>query len=93
MPASGDASSIASLLRKNKRLARELSRMDAVFNAIHSAIVVCDDSGEILFANSFADSLLGLNPSSGGVCIFKLLPGMDDALAWRGKRLFRLAGV
>ena len=90
MPASGDASSIASLLRKNKRLARELSRMDAVFNAIHSAIVVCDDSGEILFANSFADSLLGLNPSSGGVCIFKLLPGMDDALACAAKGSFAL---
>ena len=90
MPASADASSIASLLRKNKRLARELSRMDAVFNAIHSAIVVCDDSGEILFANSFADSLLGLNPSSGGVCIFKLLPGMDDALACAAKGSFAL---
>ena len=90
MPASVDASSIASLLRKNKRLARELSRMDAVFNAIHSAIVVCDDSGEILFANSFADSLLGLNPSSGGVCIFKLLPGMDDALACAAKGSFAL---
>ncbi len=90
MPDSGDASSIASLLRKNKRLARELSRMDAVFNAIHSAIVVCDDSGEILFANSFADSLLGLNPSSGGVCIFKLLPGMDDALACAAKGSFAL---
>ena len=64
--------------------------MDAVFNAIHSAIVVCDDSGEILFANSFADRLLGLNPSSGGVCIFKLLPGMDDALACAAKGSFAL---
>lgn len=40
--------------------------------------------------NSFADSLLGLNPSSGGVCIFKLLPGMDDALACAAKGSFAL---
>lgn len=90
MPDSGEPSSIASLLRKNKRLARELSRMDAVFNAIHSAIVVCDDTGNILFANSFADSLLGLNSSGSGVCIFKLLPGMDAALECAAKGSFAL---
>ena len=90
MPDSGEPSSIASLLRKNKRLARELSRMDAVFNAIHSAIVVCDDTGNILFANSFADSLLGLNSSGSGVCIFKLLPGMDAALESAAKGSFAL---
>ena len=35
MPAS-DGDSIANLLRKNKRLSRDLSRMETVFNAIRS---------------------------------------------------------
>ena len=76
-PADGD--SIANLLRKNKRLSRELSRMETVFNAIRSAIVVCDCAGEIIFANSYAGDLLGIGAAD--VSIFKLLPGMDAAVS------------
>lgn len=74
-----DGDSIANLLRKNKRLSRELSRMETVFNAIRSAIVVCDCAGEIIFANSYAGDLLGIGAAD--VSIFKLLPGMDAAVS------------
>ena len=78
MPAS-DGDSIANLLRKNKRLSRDLSRMEAVFNAIRSAIVVCDCAGEIIFANSYAGDLLGIGAAD--VSVYKLLPGMDEAVS------------
>lgn len=77
--AAADGDSIANLLRKNKRLSRELSRMETVFNAIRSAIVVCDCTGEIIFANSYAGSLLGIGAAD--ISIFKLLPGMDGAVS------------
>lgn len=77
--AAADGDSIANLLRKNKRLSRELSRMETVFNAIRSAIVVCDCAGEIIFANSYAGSLLGIGAAD--ISIFKLLPGMDGAVS------------
>ena len=43
-----------SLFRKNRRLSRELARIESVFNAINSAIVVVDERGVISFANAFA---------------------------------------
>ena len=73
-----DGDSIANLLRKNKRLSRELSRMEAVFNAIRSAVVVCDESGDVLFSNSFADNLFGHIPENAS--IFKLMPGMEQSV-------------
>ncbi len=87
--AAADGDSIANLLRKNKRLSRELSRMETVFNAIRSAIVVCDCAGEIIFANSYAGDLLGIGAAD--VSIFKLLPGMDGAVsdAARGSYVLR----
>ena len=78
MPAS-DGDSIANLLRKNKRLSRDLSRMETVFNAIRSAIVVCDCAGEIIFANSYAGDLIGIGAAD--VSVYKLLPGMDEAVS------------
>lgn len=78
MPAS-DGDSIANLLRKNKRLSRDLSRMETVFNAIRSAIVVCDCAGEIIFANSYAGDLLGIGAAD--VSVYKLLPGMDEVVS------------
>lgn len=66
---------IGKLLRTNKRLARELSRMDGIFNAIHSAIIVIDPAGYVQFANDFAKRIL---PISDGACIFKLLAGIES---------------
>ncbi len=74
-----DKETLGKLIRKNKRLARDLTRIETVFNAILSAIVVADSNGEIQFANNFAESILGLN--GGRPSIFKLLPGMDEAVA------------
>ncbi len=69
--------SFGQLLRKNKRLVRDLSRVETVFNAIRSAIVVVDSNGEIHFANNFAKSIFGLGETFPSV--FKLLHGIDDA--------------
>lgn len=66
---------IGKLLRTNKRLARELSRMDGIFNAIHSAIIVIDPTGSVQFANGFAKRIL---PIADGACIFKLLAGIES---------------
>lgn len=73
-----DKETLGKLIRKNKRLARDLTRIETVFNAIRSAIIVADENGEIQFANNFAESILGLGESSPS--IFKLLPGMEDAV-------------
>lgn len=69
--------SFGQLLRKNKRLVRDLSRVETVFNAIRSAIVVADSNGEIHFANNFAKSVFGLGETFPSV--FKLLHGIGDA--------------
>ncbi len=70
--------SIANLLRKNKRLSRELSRMEAVFNAIKSAIVVCAEDGEVMFANSLASEILGVGESTAN--LYKIIPSVEDAI-------------
>lgn len=75
----GDRDTLGKLLRTNKRLARELSRIDTVFNAIQSAIVVTDKLGTIQFANNYAMRVLGLGNSAQS--IFKVLPGIDGAFA------------
>ena len=49
-----------SLFRKNRRLSRELARIESVFNAINSAIVVVDGRGVINFANAFAKRIFGV---------------------------------
>ena len=75
----GDRDTLGKLLRTTKRLARELSRIDTVFNAIQSAIVVTDKLGTIQFANNYAMRVLGLGNSAQS--IFKVLPGIDGAFA------------
>ena len=45
---------IGRLLRANKRLARKLSRIETLFDAIQAAIVVISGDGSIRFANAFA---------------------------------------
>jgi len=74
-----DRETLGKLLRKNKRLARGLSRFEAVFNAIPSAVLVVDSDGEIEFANSFAERVLGISEPYASV--FKLLTGLEDAMA------------
>lgn len=73
-----DKETLGKLIRKNKRLARDLTRIETVFNAIRSAIIVADANGEIQFANSFAEDILGLGETRPSV--FKLLPGMEESV-------------
>ena len=74
-----DRETLGKLLRTNKRLARELSRIDTVFNAIQSAIIVTNKVGSIQFANNFAERVLGLKENTAS--IFKVLNGMEDVIA------------
>ena len=78
-PDIGDRDTLGKLLRTNKRLARELSRIDTVFNAIQSAIIVTDKLGAIQFANNYAARVLGLGDSIQS--IFKVLPGIETVFA------------
>ena len=70
--------SLGTLIRKNKRLTRDLTRIETVFNAIRSAIIVLNSNGEIQFANNYATSVLGLGDKASS--IYKLLSGIEDAL-------------
>lgn len=66
---------IGKLIRTNKRLSRELTRIDSIFNAIHSAIIVVDGLGNLQFANNYAREIL---PVSEKVSVFKLLAGIEE---------------
>ncbi len=74
-----DNETLGKLLRKNKRLTRDLTRIETVFNAIRSAIVVSDSTGEIHFANNYAREVLGIGDTVASV--FKILNGMEDAVS------------
>lgn len=69
--------SIGSLFRKNKRLLRELKKIESVLDAISSAVVVVDRFGEISFANAAARRLFAL--SEGGN-ITKCAPVLAEGL-------------
>ena len=69
---------LGKLLRKNKRLTRDLTRIETVFNAIRSAIIVSDSNGEIQFANNYARSVLGIGDKVSS--IYKLLSGIEEAV-------------
>ncbi len=74
-----DSDTLGKLLRKNKRLTRDLTRIETIFNAIRSAIVVFESEGEIKFANNYAREVLAIGDKA--VSIFKLLSGIEDAVA------------
>ncbi len=68
-----------SLLRKNKRLSRELAKIYSVFNAINSAILVVDKFGGISFANDFAKRIFAMRDVNEN--IFKYVPTLEEAVA------------
>lgn len=67
-----------SLFRKNRRLSRELARIESVFNAINSAIVVVDGRGVINFANAFAKRIFGVKDA--GDTLYKYAPMLEDGV-------------
>ncbi len=69
--------SVGALLRKNKRLSRELAKIESVFNAINSAVLVIDKFGGVNFANDFAKRLL---PIGDGESVFKYAPSLEEGV-------------
>ncbi len=83
--------SYGKLLRQNKRLTRDLLKIESVFNAINTAVMVVDACGEIQFANNFAKKILGLADGESRT-VFKILPGIEEAVsivAENGAHVFR----
>lgn len=67
-----------SLFRKNKRLTRELAKIESFFNAMNSAVLVVDRFGAVSFANDYAGRIF---PSKNfGESVFKLVPAFEDAV-------------
>ena len=62
-----------------QRLARERSFLETLFNTIEDGVLVLDEAGRILYFNSAATRLLGLQPNVEGQPIEALLPELD----WR----------
>lgn len=67
---------IGGLLRSNKRLARELARLESFLGAIDSAIIVIDSKGAVNFANARAREIFGIG-QSGFYSVYKILPEME----------------
>lgn len=69
---------IARLVRTNKRLTRELSRIESIFNAINEAVIICSNTGAIKYANIPARNILALpNESLHTQNLSKILPAID----------------
>ncbi len=62
-----------------QRLARERTFLETLFNSIEDGVLVLDEAGRILYFNSAATRLLGLQPNVEGQPIEELLPELD----WR----------
>lgn len=77
MPSDFQSDSFGSLFRKNKRLSRELAKIESVFDAINSAVLVVDKFGDISFANAAAGRLFSLRV---GGNILKCAPALGEGL-------------
>lgn len=66
-----------------KRLARERTFLETLFNTIEDGVLVVDEAGRILYSNQAISALIGLPPDGAeGEPITKFLPELDwDALA------------
>lgn len=61
-----------------QRLARERSFLETLFNTIEDGILVVDENGRILYLNSAAGYLFGLQPANvEGQLVAKALPELD----------------
>lgn len=71
---------IGNLLRSNKRLARELARLESFFNAINSAIIVIDSAGVITFANNHALEIFSIRDKT-FYSVYKIVPEIEKFVA------------
>src|SRR5688572_20328356 len=69
-----DAEGLQTVVR---RLARERSFLETLFNTIEDGVLVMDEQGRILYFNQAVTKLLGLQSSAEGQPIRRYLPEID----------------
>jgi len=60
-----------------KRLARERSFLETLFNTIEDGVLVVDEQGRVIYFNQAITRLLGLQPGSEGQHVTRFLPELD----------------
>lgn len=60
-----------------KRLARERSFLETLFNTIEDGVLVVDEQGRIIYFNQAVTRLLGLQPGIEGQPVMRYLPELD----------------
>ncbi len=60
-----------------KRLARERSFLETLFNTIEDGVLVVDEQGRIIYFNQAVTRLLGLQPGTEGQHVTRFLPELD----------------
>src|SRR5208282_129207 len=60
-----------------KRLARERSFLETLFNTIEDGVLVVDEQGRVIYFNQAVSRLIGLQPDVEGQPISELLPEVD----------------
>jgi PAS domain S-box-containing protein len=71
-----------------KRLARERSFLETLFNTIEDGVLVVDEQGRIIYFNQAVTRLLGLQPGIEGQHVTRYLPELD----WEGLSRFDSEG-
>lgn len=69
---------IAKIIRANKRLSREASRIEGIFRSIKEGIILTDAGGDILYANAAAKNILGFTEDGQILTLSKILPQIDS---------------
>src|SRR5437899_11271897 len=69
-----DAQGLQTVVR---RLARERSFLETLFDTIEDGVLVVDETGRILYFNQEVTKLLGLQPNVEGQPITNFLPELD----------------
>ncbi|MGB7768640.1 MAG: ATP-binding protein [Verrucomicrobiia bacterium] len=60
-----------------KRLARERSFLETLFNTIEDGVLVADEQGRIIYFNQAVTRLLGVQPGTEGQHVTRCLPELD----------------
>ena len=71
-----------------KRLARERSFLETLFNTIEDGVLVVDEQGRIIYFNQAVTRLLGLQSGTEGQHVARFLPELD----WEGLSRFDSEG-
>jgi two-component system, sporulation sensor kinase E len=71
-----------------KRLARERSFLETLFNTIEDGVLVIDEQGRIIYFNQAVTRLLGLQPEIEGQHVTRCLPELD----WKNLSRFDSGG-